>query len=123
MSFSGQAVVFVVRTAKHSMTVVAGKLTYIAYFLAQVFTPLRPAPCCNPSDPTPERPSCMQVSFSGQAVVFVVRTAKHSFAVVAGSLTYIAYFAAQVPPCLMRASYACPSPGLPGPISASSLRD
>lgn len=37
-----------------------------------------------------------QVSFSGQAVVFVVRTAKHSLTVVAGRLTYIAYFAAQV---------------------------
>lgn len=39
---------------------------------------------------------CAQVSFSGQAVVFVVRTAKHSLTVVAGRLTYIAYFAAQV---------------------------
>ena len=39
---------------------------------------------------------CLQVSFSGQAVVFVVRTARHSLTVLAGRLTYIAYFAAQV---------------------------
>lgn len=36
VSFSGQAVVFVVRTARHSLSVVAGKLTYIAFFLAQM---------------------------------------------------------------------------------------
>mmetsp|Transcript_11130 Transcript_11130/g.33371 ORF Transcript_11130/g.33371 Transcript_11130/m.33371 type:complete len:1061 (-) Transcript_11130:545-3727(-) len=44
-----------------------------------------------------------QVSFSGQAVVFVVRTAKHSLAVVAGSLTYIAFFAAQIAALLIAA--------------------
>jgi H+-transporting ATPase len=44
-----------------------------------------------------------QVSFSGQAVVFVVRTAKHSLAVVAGRLTYIAYFAAQAAALLIAA--------------------
>jgi len=37
-----------------------------------------------------------QVSFSGQAVVFVVRTIKWSPMAVAGRLTYIAFFAAQV---------------------------
>jgi H+-transporting ATPase len=44
-----------------------------------------------------------QVSFSGQAVVFVVRTAKHSLCVVAGRLTYIAYFAAQAAALLIAA--------------------
>ncbi len=38
----------------------------------------------------------MQVSFSGQAVVFVVRTSRHSLSVIAGALTYIAFFLAQV---------------------------
>ena len=33
---------------------------------------------------------------SGQAVVFVVRTVKHSFLSRAGTLTYVAFFAAQV---------------------------
>ena len=37
----------------------------------------------------------VQVSFSGQAVVFVVRTIKWSPLAVAGRLTYIAFFAAQ----------------------------
>ena len=38
----------------------------------------------------------VQVSFSGQAVVFVVRTIKWSPMAVAGRLTYIAFFGAQV---------------------------
>ena len=36
VSISGQAVVFVVRTLRWSPISVAGKLTYIAFFLAQV---------------------------------------------------------------------------------------
>lgn len=36
VSISGQAVVFVVRTLSWSPTAVAGKLTYIAFVLAQV---------------------------------------------------------------------------------------
>jgi len=44
-----------------------------------------------------QMPACKaQVSFSGQAVVFVVRTIKWSPMAVAGRLTYIAFFAAQV---------------------------
>ncbi|KAL4418761.1 hypothetical protein ABPG77_005772 [Micractinium sp. CCAP 211/92] len=38
----------------------------------------------------------LQVSISGQAVVFVVRTVKHSFLSRAGTLTYVAFFAAQL---------------------------
>lgn len=38
----------------------------------------------------------MQVSISGQAVVFVVRTMSHSFLARAGAWTYIAFFLAQV---------------------------
>lgn len=37
----------------------------------------------------------LQVSISGQAVVFVVRTISHSLMVVAGGLTYVAFFVAQ----------------------------
>ena len=37
----------------------------------------------------------LQVSVSGQALVFVVRTASHSLMVVAGGLTYVAFFGAQ----------------------------
>ncbi|PRW57643.1 plasma-membrane proton-efflux P-type ATPase isoform B [Chlorella sorokiniana] len=37
----------------------------------------------------------LQVSVSGQAVVFVVRTVKHSFLSRAGTLTYVAFFLAQ----------------------------
>jgi hypothetical protein len=44
----------------------------------------------------------VQVSISGQALVFVVRTASHSFFDAAGVLTYVAFFGAQVR--LMRAS-------------------
>jgi H+-transporting ATPase len=36
------------------------------------------------------------VSISGQALVFVVRTASHSFLAAAGGLTYVAFFGAQV---------------------------
>jgi H+-transporting ATPase len=36
------------------------------------------------------------VSISGQALVFVVRTQKHSFMVLAGILTYVAFFLAQI---------------------------
>ena len=44
MSISGQAVVFVVRTISWSPIAMAGKLTYIAFVLAQVrFTRARPA--------------------------------------------------------------------------------
>ena len=38
----------------------------------------------------------LQVSISGQALVFVVRTERWSFLSRAGLLTYIAFFAAQV---------------------------
>ena len=38
----------------------------------------------------------MQVSFSGQAVVFVVRTMSYSLASRAGLWTYVAFFLAQV---------------------------
>eukprot|EP00879_Flechtneria_rotunda_P000106 GHRR01000160.1.p1 GENE.GHRR01000160.1~~GHRR01000160.1.p1 ORF type:complete len:747 (+),score=230.67 GHRR01000160.1:4862-7102(+) len=37
-----------------------------------------------------------QVSISGQALVFVVRTASHSFCVLAGGLTYVAFICAQI---------------------------
>ena len=40
-------------------------------------------------------PSLAQVSISGQALVFVVRTFSHSLLVVAGGLTYVAFFLAQ----------------------------
>lgn len=44
----------------------------------------------------------VQVSISGQALVFVVRTSSHSFFDAAGVLTYVAFFGAQVR--LMRAT-------------------
>ena len=39
---------------------------------------------------------CLQVSISGQALVFVVRTSNWSIISRAGMYTYIAFFAAQV---------------------------
>ena len=47
---------------------------------------------------TPPRPplhTTNQVSISGQALVFVTRTASHSFLDPAGALTYVAFFGAQ----------------------------
>eukprot|EP00878_Enallax_costatus_P000726 GHUV01000839.1.p1 GENE.GHUV01000839.1~~GHUV01000839.1.p1 ORF type:complete len:832 (+),score=189.21 GHUV01000839.1:2414-4909(+) len=44
-----------------------------------------------------------QVSVSGQALVFVVRTARHSFLDRAGGMTYLAFFAAQVASTLIAA--------------------
>lgn len=45
-------------------------------------------------------PCCVQVSISGQAVVFVVRTMSYSVIARAGLWTYIAFFLAQVGPIL-----------------------
>ena len=42
----------------------------------------------------------VQVSISGQAVVFVVRTMSHSLLARAGAWTYIAFFLAQVILCV-----------------------
>ena len=41
----------------------------------------------------------LQVSISGQALVFVVRTSNWSLISRAGMLTYVAFFAAQVSAC------------------------
>lgn len=40
--------------------------------------------------------SILQVSISGQALVFVTRCTKHSFLDRAGGFTYLAFFGAQV---------------------------
>ena len=55
-----------------------------------------PAPPHPPHRPAPRCARCVQVSVSGQALVFVVRTFSHSFMVLAGGLTYVAFFLAQV---------------------------
>lgn len=47
----------------------------------------------------------LQVSISGQALVFVVRTISWSFMSRAGSLTYIAFFGAQARPLY---AFICP---------------
>ena len=47
----------------------------------------------------------VQVSISGQALVFVVRTSSWSIMSRAGLYTYIAFFAAQVPCTLNAAQY------------------
>ncbi|WIA34892.1 hypothetical protein OEZ86_013179 [Tetradesmus obliquus] len=44
-----------------------------------------------------------QVSISGQALVFVVRSARHSFTTLAGGLTYLAFFGAQAASTLIAA--------------------
>eukprot|EP00882_Tetradesmus_deserticola_P005625 GHRQ01005921.1.p1 GENE.GHRQ01005921.1~~GHRQ01005921.1.p1 ORF type:complete len:1073 (+),score=431.52 GHRQ01005921.1:381-3599(+) len=62
-----------------------------------------------------------QVSISGQALVFVVRTARHSLTTLAGGLTYVAFFGAQVASTLIAAlgfgGYAPP----PASVSPCSL--
>lgn len=50
--------------------------------------------------PSPNLPVLLQVSISGQAVVFVVRTMSHSLIARAGAWTYIAFFLAQVMGCV-----------------------
>ena len=53
---------------------------------------------CPPPPPPVRHPCC-----SGQAVVFVVRTVKHSFLSRAGTLTYVAFLAAQTAATLVAA--------------------
>ena len=78
--------------------------------------PARPGPPARP--PRPRHP---QVSISGQALVFVVRTVRHSFMDRAGSWTYIAFFMAQVR--RRRAGGRVPRPGLcPAPAPAPRAR-
>jgi hypothetical protein len=69
VSISGQALVFVVRTARHSLTTLAGGLTYLAFFGAQVRL-------------------CVCV-WAGVGVLY-------STGCMAGGLTYLAFFGAQV---------------------------
>ena len=49
----------------------------------------------------------VQVSISGQAVVFVVRTMSHSLLARAGAWTYIAFFLAQVIICVESVILVC----------------
>ena len=64
-----------------------------------------------PAVPTASRadspPVAVQVSISGQALVFVVRTESWSFMSRAGNLTYVAFFVAQVPPPALSISRLC----------------
>lgn len=57
--------------------------------------------------PSPAAAAAEQVSISGQALVFVVRTTKHSFLDRAGGLTYLAFFGAQVSQTKCLLQHAC----------------